>query len=104
MKHVYFFKLVSPLSPLFSPLSTPSLQVSNLYLYDSVLMLANAFYRKLEDRKWHSMASLNCIRKSTKPWNGGWSMLETIQKVLRLSVNKPLQLPFSLMVYRGLQT
>ncbi|MGH0114618.1 UNVERIFIED_CONTAM: hypothetical protein FKN15_031103 [Acipenser sinensis] len=57
-----------------------SLQVSNLYLYDSVLMLANAFHRKLEDRKWHSMASLNCIRKSTKPWNGGWSMLETIQK------------------------
>ncbi|KAF3853052.1 hypothetical protein F7725_013740 [Dissostichus mawsoni] len=35
---------------------------------------------ELEDRKWHSMASLNCIRKSTKPWNGGWSMLETIQK------------------------
>uniref|UniRef100_A0A8C6UK38 Glutamate receptor n=1 Tax=Neogobius melanostomus TaxID=47308 RepID=A0A8C6UK38_9GOBI len=57
-----------------------NLQVSNLYLYDSVLMLANAFYRKLEDRKWHSMASLNCIKKSTKPWNGGWSMLETIQK------------------------
>ncbi|XP_061087023.1 glutamate receptor ionotropic, delta-1 isoform X2 [Conger conger] len=57
-----------------------SLEVSDLYLYDSVLMLANAFYRKLEDRKWHSMASLNCIRKSTKPWNGGWSMLETIQK------------------------
>ncbi|AWP18189.1 putative glutamate receptor ionotropic delta-1-like, partial [Scophthalmus maximus] len=57
-----------------------NLEVSNLYLYDSVLMLANAFYRKLEDRKWHSMASLNCIRKSTKPWNGGWSMLETIQK------------------------
>ncbi|MGH0128810.1 UNVERIFIED_CONTAM: hypothetical protein FKN15_052141 [Acipenser sinensis] len=56
-------------------------RVSNLYLYDSVLMLANAFHRKLEDRKWHSMASLNCIRKSTKPWNGGWSMLETIQKV-----------------------
>ncbi|KAJ3608243.1 hypothetical protein NHX12_025292, partial [Muraenolepis orangiensis] len=26
----------------------------------SVLMLDNAFYRKLEDRKWHSMASLNC--------------------------------------------
>ncbi|KAK7918673.1 hypothetical protein WMY93_009957 [Mugilogobius chulae] len=44
-------------------------------------MLANAFYRKLEDRKWHSMASLNCIRKSTKPWNGGWSMLQTIQKL-----------------------
>ncbi|KAM6956861.1 LOW QUALITY PROTEIN: glutamate receptor ionotropic, delta-1-like [Aplochiton taeniatus] len=57
-----------------------SLEVSNLYLYDSVLMLADAFYRKLEDRKWHSMASLNCIRKSTKPWNGGWSMLDTIQK------------------------
>uniref|UniRef100_A0A9J8D7I8 Glutamate receptor n=2 Tax=Cyprinus carpio TaxID=7962 RepID=A0A9J8D7I8_CYPCA len=57
-----------------------SLEVSSLYLYDSVLMLANAFYRKLEDRKWHSMASLNCMRKSTKPWNGGWSMLDTIQK------------------------
>nr|XP_033797822.1 glutamate receptor ionotropic, delta-1 isoform X1 [Geotrypetes seraphini]XP_033797823.1 glutamate receptor ionotropic, delta-1 isoform X1 [Geotrypetes seraphini] len=56
------------------------LQVSNLYLYDSVLMLANAFHRKLEDRKWHSMASLNCMRKSTKPWNGGRSMLETIKK------------------------
>ncbi|KAJ7403074.1 hypothetical protein BTVI_80673 [Pitangus sulphuratus] len=55
-------------------------QVSNLYLYDSVLMLANAFHRKLEDRKWHSMASLNCMRKSTKPWNGGRSMLETIKK------------------------
>lgn len=57
------------------------LQISNLYLYDSVLMLANAFHRKLEDRKWHSMASLNCIRKSTKPWNGGRSMLDTIKKV-----------------------
>ncbi|KAL0964491.1 hypothetical protein UPYG_G00324570 [Umbra pygmaea] len=57
-----------------------SLEASNLYLYDSVLMLANAFYSKLEDRKWHSMASLNCMRKSTKPWNGGWSMLDTIQK------------------------
>ncbi|KAI4812215.1 hypothetical protein KUCAC02_023621, partial [Chaenocephalus aceratus] len=57
-----------------------SLEVSNLYLYDSVLMLANAFYKKLEDRKWHSMASLNCMRKSTKPWNGGWSMLDTIKK------------------------
>ncbi|OWK07716.1 hypothetical protein Celaphus_00008360 [Cervus elaphus hippelaphus] len=43
-------------------------------------MLANAFHRKLEDRKWHSMASLNCIRKSTKPWNGGRSMLDTIKK------------------------
>ncbi|XP_019902615.2 glutamate receptor ionotropic, delta-1 isoform X2 [Esox lucius] len=58
-----------------------SLEASNLYLYDSVLMLANAFYSKLEDRKWHSMASLNCMRKSTKPWNGGWSMLDTIQKL-----------------------
>nr|XP_029540492.1 glutamate receptor ionotropic, delta-1-like isoform X2 [Oncorhynchus nerka] len=56
-----------------------SLEVSNLYLYDSVLALANAFHRKLVDRKWHSMASLNCIKKSTKPWNGGWSMLENIQ-------------------------
>ncbi|KAM4815150.1 glutamate receptor ionotropic, delta-1-like [Thomomys bottae] len=56
------------------------LQISNLYLYDSVLMLANAFHRKLEDRKWHSMASLNCIRKSTKPWNGGRSMLDHHQK------------------------
>lgn len=63
------------------------LQVSNLYLYDSVLMLANAFHRKLEDRKWHSMASLNCMRKSTKPWNGGRSMLETIKKV---RTDKPL--------------
>ncbi|TTV58699.1 Glutamate receptor ionotropic, delta-1 [Bagarius yarrelli] len=26
------------------------------------------------------MASLSCMRKSTKPWNGGWSMLDTIQK------------------------
>ncbi|CAL1599541.1 unnamed protein product [Knipowitschia caucasica] len=57
-----------------------NLELSSLYLYDSVLMLANAFYRKLEDRKWHSMASLNCIKKSTKPWNGGWSMLQTIQR------------------------
>ncbi|XP_053548014.1 glutamate receptor ionotropic, delta-1 [Bombina bombina] len=56
-------------------------QVSNLYLYDSVLMLANAFHKKLEERKWHSMASLNCMRKSTKPWNGGRSMLDTIKKV-----------------------
>uniref|UniRef100_A0A8C7VZ30 Glutamate receptor n=1 Tax=Oncorhynchus mykiss TaxID=8022 RepID=A0A8C7VZ30_ONCMY len=62
-----------------------SLEVSSLYLYDSVLMLANAFYSKLEDRKWHSMASLNCMRKSTKPWNGGWSMLDTIQKVGRIT-------------------
>ncbi|XP_038638904.1 glutamate receptor ionotropic, delta-1-like isoform X1 [Scyliorhinus canicula] len=56
-----------------------TLQTSNLYLYDSVLLLAGAFHRKLEDRKWHSMASLNCMRKSTKPWNGGRSMLDTIQ-------------------------
>ena len=67
-------------------LLVPPQQVSNLYLYDSVLMLANAFYRKLEDRKWHSMASLNCMRKSTKPWNGGWSMLDTIQKVFEYIV------------------
>lgn len=66
-----------------APSSALPAQVSNLYLYDSVLMLANAFYRKLEDRKWHSMASLNCMRKSTKPWNGGWSMLDTIQKVFQ---------------------
>ncbi|XP_078387175.1 glutamate receptor ionotropic, delta-1-like [Cetorhinus maximus] len=58
-----------------------TLQTSNLYLYDSVLLLAGAFHRKLEDRKWHSMASLNCMRKSTKPWNGGRSMLDTIQNV-----------------------
>lgn len=72
----------APALPL--PLPPPA-QVSNLYLYDSVLMLANAFYRKLEDRKWHSMASLNCMRKSTKPWNGGWSMLDTIQKVFHFT-------------------
>lgn len=69
------------------------LQVSNLYLYDSVLMLANAFYRKLEDRKWHSMASLNCIKKSTKPWNGGWSMLETIQKVKHIQSRADQNMP-----------
>ncbi|XP_029886107.1 glutamate receptor ionotropic, delta-1 isoform X3 [Harpia harpyja] len=66
------------------------LQVSNLYLYDSVLMLANAFHRKLEDRKWHSMASLNCMRKSTKPWNGGRSMLETIKKLATWDSEKGL--------------
>uniref|UniRef100_A0A672JLA2 Glutamate receptor n=1 Tax=Salarias fasciatus TaxID=181472 RepID=A0A672JLA2_SALFA len=64
--------------------------VSNLYLYDSVLMLAHAFYRKLDDRKWHSMASLNCMRKSTKPWNGGWSMLDTIQKVRISGLTGPM--------------
>lgn len=68
-----------------------SLQISNLYLYDSVLMLANAFHRKLEDRKWHSMASLNCIRKSTKPWNGGRSMLDTIKKVCVKGHPQPAQ-------------
>lgn len=72
------------------------LQVSNLYLYDSVLMLANAFYRKLEDRKWHSMASLNCIKKSTKPWNGGWSMLETIQKVKHIQSRADQNMPAGL--------
>lgn len=59
-----------------------SLQISNLYIYDTVLLLANAFHKKLEDRKWHSMASLTCIRKNSKPWQGGRSMLETIKKVL----------------------
>jgi len=58
-----------------------SLQISNLYIYDTVLLLANAFHKKLEDRKWHSMASLTCIRKNSKPWQGGRSMLETIKKV-----------------------
>uniref|UniRef100_A0A8B9QRV1 Glutamate receptor n=1 Tax=Anas platyrhynchos TaxID=8839 RepID=A0A8B9QRV1_ANAPL len=56
------------------------LQISNLYIYDTVLLLANAFHKKLEDRKWHSMASLTCIRKNSKPWQGGRSMLETIKK------------------------
>lgn len=75
------------------------LQVSNLYLYDSVLMLANAFHRKLEDRKWHSMASLNCMRKSTKPWNGGRSMLETIKKVRKFKPRLCEQLEELLHVY-----
>lgn len=57
------------------------LQISNRYIYDSVLLLANTFHRKLEDRKWHSMASLSCIRKNSKPWQGGKSMLDTIKKV-----------------------
>ncbi|ELW65881.1 Glutamate receptor delta-2 subunit [Tupaia chinensis] len=55
-------------------------EISNLYIYDTVLLLANAFHKKLEDRKWHSMASLSCIRKNSKPWQGGRSMLETIKK------------------------
>ncbi|XP_034090749.1 LOW QUALITY PROTEIN: glutamate receptor ionotropic, delta-2 [Gymnodraco acuticeps] len=56
------------------------LEITNRYIYDSVLLLANTFHRKLEDRKWHSMASLSCIRKNTKPWQGGRSMLDTIKK------------------------
>lgn len=79
------------------------LQVSNLYLYDSVLMLANAFYRKLEDRKWHSMASLNCIKKSTKPWNGGWSMLETIQKVKHIQSRADQNMPAGLSLISNLR-
>lgn len=78
---LYWFLPVPGNAPMERVSPSLSLQISNLYLYDSVLMLANAFHRKLEDRKWHSMASLNCIRKSTKPWNGGRSMLDTIKKV-----------------------
>ena len=58
-----------------------SLQITNRYIYDTVLLLANTFHRKLEDRKWHSMASLTCIRKNSKPWQGGKSMLEHVKKV-----------------------
>ncbi|XP_043530337.1 glutamate receptor ionotropic, delta-2 isoform X2 [Chiloscyllium plagiosum] len=57
-----------------------NMEITNLYIYDTVVLLANAFHKKLEDRKWHSMASLTCIRKSSKPWQGGHSMLETIKK------------------------
>lgn len=57
------------------------LQITNRYIYDTVLLLANTFHKKLEDRKWHSMASLSCIRKNSKPWQGGRSMLETVKKV-----------------------
>lgn len=67
------------ISMCFSLLSVP--QITNRYIYDTVLLLANTFHRKLEDRKWHSMASLNCIRKNSKPWQGGKSMLETVKKV-----------------------
>lgn len=67
-----------------------SLQISNLYIYDTVLLLANAFHKKLEDRKWHSMASLTCIRKNSKPWQGGRSMLETIKKVPFPCISSPL--------------
>ncbi|XP_068594475.1 glutamate receptor ionotropic, delta-2 [Brachionichthys hirsutus] len=56
------------------------LEITNRYIYDSVLLLANTFHRKLEDRKWHSMASLSCIRKNSKPWQGGKSMLDTVKK------------------------
>uniref|UniRef100_A0A667X081 Glutamate receptor n=1 Tax=Myripristis murdjan TaxID=586833 RepID=A0A667X081_9TELE len=56
------------------------LEITNRYIYDTVLLLANTFHRKLEDRKWHSMASLSCIRKNSKPWQGGKSMLDTVKK------------------------
>ncbi|XP_016372414.1 glutamate receptor ionotropic, delta-2-like isoform X1 [Sinocyclocheilus rhinocerous] len=56
------------------------LEITNRYIYDAVLLLANTFHRKLEDRKWHSMASLSCIRKGSKPWQGGKSMLDTVKK------------------------
>ncbi|CAB1423615.1 unnamed protein product [Pleuronectes platessa] len=67
--------LCDPKSP-----RSQQLEISNRYIYDSVLLLANTFHRKLEDRKWHSMASLSCIRKTSKPWQGGKSMLDTIKK------------------------
>ncbi|XP_066567793.1 glutamate receptor ionotropic, delta-2 [Amia ocellicauda] len=57
-----------------------SMEITNRYIYDTVLLLANAFHKKLEDRKWHSMASLTCIRKNSKPWQGGRSMLDTVKK------------------------
>nr|XP_055024079.1 glutamate receptor ionotropic, delta-2 isoform X1 [Misgurnus anguillicaudatus] len=57
-----------------------TLEITNRYIYDTVLLLANTFHRKLEDRKWHSMASLSCIRKGSKPWQGGKSMLDTVKK------------------------
>ncbi|XP_043967408.1 glutamate receptor ionotropic, delta-2 isoform X1 [Gambusia affinis] len=67
--------LCDPKSP-----KAQQLEITNRYIYDTVLLLANTFHRKLEDRKWHSMASLNCIRKNSKPWQGGKSMLETVKK------------------------
>ncbi|XP_027889008.1 glutamate receptor ionotropic, delta-2 isoform X1 [Xiphophorus couchianus] len=67
--------LCDPKSP-----KAQQLEITNRYIYDSVLLLANTFHRKLEDRKWHSMASLSCIRKNSKPWQGGKSMLETVKK------------------------
>uniref|UniRef100_A0A3B5QGV3 Glutamate receptor n=1 Tax=Xiphophorus maculatus TaxID=8083 RepID=A0A3B5QGV3_XIPMA len=68
--------LCDPKSP-----KAQQLEITNRYIYDSVLLLANTFHRKLEDRKWHSMASLSCIRKNSKPWQGGKSMLETVKKL-----------------------
>uniref|UniRef100_A0AAZ3SWJ6 Glutamate receptor n=1 Tax=Oncorhynchus tshawytscha TaxID=74940 RepID=A0AAZ3SWJ6_ONCTS len=59
-----------------------TLEITNRYIYDTVLLLANTFHRKLEDRKWHSMASLTCIRKNSKPWQGGRPMLDNVKKVL----------------------
>uniref|UniRef100_A0A3Q1BL50 Glutamate receptor n=1 Tax=Amphiprion ocellaris TaxID=80972 RepID=A0A3Q1BL50_AMPOC len=53
------------------------LEITNRYIYDTVLLLANTFHRKLEDRKWHSMASLSCIRKNSKPWQGGKNFYES---------------------------
>uniref|UniRef100_A0A3B3TP18 Glutamate receptor n=2 Tax=Poecilia TaxID=8080 RepID=A0A3B3TP18_9TELE len=67
--------LCDPKSP-----KAQQLEITNRYIYDTVLLLANTFHRKLEDRKWHSMASLSCIRKNSKPWQGGKSMLETVKK------------------------
>ncbi|XP_023858333.1 LOW QUALITY PROTEIN: glutamate receptor ionotropic, delta-2-like [Salvelinus sp. IW2-2015] len=57
-----------------------TLEITNRYVYDTVLLLANTFHRKLEDRKWHSMASLTCIRKNSKPWQGGRPMLDNVKK------------------------
>ncbi|KAM9858424.1 glutamate receptor ionotropic, delta-2 [Aulostomus maculatus] len=67
--------LCDPKSP-----KAQQLEITNRYIYDTVLLLANTFHRKLEDRKWHSMASLSCIRKNSKPWQGGKSMLDTVKK------------------------
>ncbi|XP_043559653.1 glutamate receptor ionotropic, delta-2-like isoform X3 [Chiloscyllium plagiosum] len=60
---------------------TQHMEISNLYVYDSVLLLADAFHKKLEDRKWHSMASLTCVRKNSKPWQGGKSTFDAIKKL-----------------------
>ncbi|KAM9394287.1 glutamate receptor ionotropic, delta-2 [Pholidichthys leucotaenia] len=66
--------LCDPKSP-----KAQQLEITNRYIYDTVLLLANTFHRKLEDRKWHSMASLSCIRKNSKPWQGGKSMLDAVK-------------------------